>query len=942
MASLETIRQLTVRGVSQGLDTLVRDLNAATEAQQKNTAAGEAAATVTDRAAGRQISVAQAYERVARQYDVGYRQQQEVARVTRVLDAAWVQGSITAARHAEVLGMVAERHRSTAKAVEDHGRATGLAAHQWTNLSFQMNDLLTGVASGQSPLMVLTQQGGQLYQILSSAEGGVGGALKAIGVRLVGLATSAVGVTVGLAAIGATGVYAAYSWEHAQTTIKLGLTGIGRASGMTVAEINDIARYSKAASELSTASAREIATAIASTGRAGRAEIEAGLAMAKNFAVTFGVDQEKAGEMIARVFENPLKAAEEYDKRLGFLDGNTRELIRSLQDQNKFGEAGTVVLEGMNRQLAKAAEVTGVWAKSLDVAKRGFSEFWETTGRGAASLAGGAGPNLTKDRQLLEQLRRDREEIAAQIAAEEAKAIDPGRVQGLVAGLVGPLDRLKAEQEAVARKYEEVSERVRKAEEAQTDAVRRGTFEQQRMAHDRALAVEIGLEKQIELAKRNPFERQVLQSQSAAGVAPPITLRDALLENQEKLRVFGRMPADPPVPTVTENQAPMKPMSGSVFNDSLLPSADAQRRVDQATIRTLETRRLVVDQTKIATETERQFTRTLDAEMGSIGKTAAESEKLKIAAQLLNVATREGIPLTGEMKAKIDAVSTAYGQMRQRIEEARLANELMFQRSQIGRSPLEQQIASQLRSSGIALDSAAGEALASEMRLNEALKQTKDISSDAIKGFLSDIRQGTTATEAFHNALNRIADKLTGMAVDNLVAKAFGGLIGGGSGGGIFGAIFGGGGTGSTASIAAVGDPVFGTMHTGGDVGRDVTEMRSVNPGVFLGAPRFHSGLRPDEVPTILQEGEWVLSREDVAAIKRGPGIPKPAKGGSGRGGESITVHGATFHIDARNADGAQIAALRQQLQSLSKSIETRAIAAIVNAHGRTPGFLGR
>ena len=64
---------------------------------------------------------------------------------------------------------------------------------------------------------------------------------------------------------------------------------------------------------------------------------------------------------------------------------------------------------------------------------------------------------------------------------------------------------------------------------------------------------------------------------------------------------------------------------------------------------------------------------------------------------------------------------------------------------------------------------------------------------------------------------------------------------------------------------AAVAAPV---MHSGGMVG-GFAPMRAVPVMAFAGAPRMHSGgfagLRPDEVPAILQKGERVLSRRETA-----------------------------------------------------------------------------
>jgi hypothetical protein len=64
--------------------------------------------------------------------------------------------------------------------------------------------------------------------------------------------------------------------------------------------------------------------------------------------------------------------------------------------------------------------------------------------------------------------------------------------------------------------------------------------------------------------------------------------------------------------------------------------------------------------------------------------------------------------------------------------------------------------------------------------------------------------------------------------------------------------------------------------HSGGRAG-SLTTGRSVSPLAFAGAPRFHSGaalgLRADEVPAILQTGEVVLSRDQVAAAGAAKGV---------------------------------------------------------------------
>lgn len=63
--------------------------------------------------------------------------------------------------------------------------------------------------------------------------------------------------------------------------------------------------------------------------------------------------------------------------------------------------------------------------------------------------------------------------------------------------------------------------------------------------------------------------------------------------------------------------------------------------------------------------------------------------------------------------------------------------------------------------------------------------------------------------------------------------------------------------------------------HDGGIVGQGGS-AGMVNAGIFSGAPRYHSGgvagLKPDEVPAILQKGELVISRKQMANAQSGGG----------------------------------------------------------------------
>jgi len=58
------------------------------------------------------------------------------------------------------------------------GRAAGLARHELVNLSYQANDVVVSLASGQKPMMVLMQQGAQIGQIFGASGAGAGAIFK--------------------------------------------------------------------------------------------------------------------------------------------------------------------------------------------------------------------------------------------------------------------------------------------------------------------------------------------------------------------------------------------------------------------------------------------------------------------------------------------------------------------------------------------------------------------------------------------------------------------------------------------------------------------------------------------------------------------------------------------------------------------------------------------
>lgn len=143
--------------------------------------------------------------------------------------------------------------------------------------------------------------------------------------------------------------------------------------------------------------------------------------------------------------------------------------------------------------------------------------------------------------------------------------------------------------------------------------------------------------------------------------------------------------------------------------------------------------------------------------------------------------------------------------------------------------------------------------------LSSALRRAEDAVASFVTGGRFDFK---ALADSILADITRIAVR---SAILGPLANALGGL---GGGGGLFANLF-----------SGAGKMLAGIFHAGGIVGAPAPQ-RLVPALAFAGAPRLHgggmAGLRADEVPAILERGEMVLSRSQLAAIGSGAGRQSP------------------------------------------------------------------
>lgn len=131
----------------------------------------------------------------------------------RVESATQKSGKVASSAYTEAAKGISEYQRSVQQAtsnvipfhrsIEDTAKVAKATGFQMRQLGFQVNDIATGLLSGQSPFQVLAQQGGQVYQVLQMGPNGVGGSLQAIKAQILGLITPTTLFVAGLTGVAA-------------------------------------------------------------------------------------------------------------------------------------------------------------------------------------------------------------------------------------------------------------------------------------------------------------------------------------------------------------------------------------------------------------------------------------------------------------------------------------------------------------------------------------------------------------------------------------------------------------------------------------------------------------------------------------------------------------------------------------------------------------------
>ncbi len=178
-----------------------------------------------------------------------------------------------------------------------------------------------------------------------------------------------------------------------------------------------------------------------------------------------------------------------------------------------------------------------------------------------------------------------------------------------------------------------------------------------------------------------------------------------------------------------------------------IESADARRsRNDQAALARYEEGEKQAETYREMIAQSQEFIAAQEMERQALGLTANQAAAIRYEQELFNEAQRAGIELTPEQRSEIAATAQAMADAEMRTQD--------FAQAQAD--------------------------------AQDRMAEWQNFTGGAIKSFISDLRNGKSAAEAFSSVLEKIADKLIDMALDKAMSGIFNPSAAPGSGGGFF------------------------------------------------------------------------------------------------------------------------------------------------------------
>jgi uncharacterized protein (TIGR02594 family) len=300
----------------------------------------------------------------------------KLAQETQFLAKAQKDGLLTIAQYDKALENLQLEAENARNAVNRSGRGEkgkvalfGLKPYELTNLGYQVNDVVTQIASGTSVMQTFAQQGGQILQLMPQ-----------IGARIIA-AFKSPPILLAAAVFGTVAVAINKAGDEAERLRKVGgiLDSMGDAAHMSAQELAGVVKEIENVG-FSADEALDLTHSFVTQGLNTDYLIDFANT-AQDLADVTGLSLPEASAKLTTAFSSGYKAIADFDDEIQALSVSEREQIRVMIESGDAAGARLLAFKAVSRELdSQAQKANGRWTNSIRTLNRAFKDLTTTLG----------------------------------------------------------------------------------------------------------------------------------------------------------------------------------------------------------------------------------------------------------------------------------------------------------------------------------------------------------------------------------------------------------------------------------------------------------------------------------------------------------------------------------------------------------------------------------
>ncbi|CAB3897901.1 hypothetical protein LMG26854_05343 [Achromobacter aegrifaciens] len=255
-------------------------------------------------------------------------------------------------------------------ALNKHGMSAAQTAAALRGVPAQITDIVVSLQSGQQPMTVMLQQGGQLKDMF----GGIAPAARALGSTLMGMVNPWTLLAGAAVAFGVAAYQGSQETEKLNRTIRL----TGNYAGVTAGNVREMSAAVAGVSGGGLGKARQAVEALVATGQVSKDTISSLSATMVELQRASGQSMDEISKDFARMPDGVTKWAEEHNRSMNFMSLAQWDYIRTLEESGNREAAMQATSRALHDYLGtEATQKVGALERAWKGLKGEISGAWE-------------------------------------------------------------------------------------------------------------------------------------------------------------------------------------------------------------------------------------------------------------------------------------------------------------------------------------------------------------------------------------------------------------------------------------------------------------------------------------------------------------------------------------------------------------------------------------